>query len=85
MAKQAGFDAAFMNVGGGLGAELHAHAIPRVHVNAGMRLPEFEAHVSGFYESLQRRMGRARHPDLAAIDASATLRVPERISRPKIA
>jgi peptidoglycan/xylan/chitin deacetylase (PgdA/CDA1 family) len=54
IAKQAGFEAAFLNIGGGLGQHLPPHAIPRVHVNAGMRLPEFEAHVSGFYEALQR-------------------------------
>lgn len=54
MAKQAGFDAAFLNIGGGLGTSLPLHSIPRVHVNAGMSLAEFEAHVSGFYEALQR-------------------------------
>lgn len=54
MAKQAGFDAAFMNVGGGLGTDLPLHSIPRVHVNQGVSLSEFEAHVSGFYETLQR-------------------------------
>lgn len=54
MTKQAGFDAAFMNVGGGLGVELPRHALPRVHVNHGASLAEFEAHVSGFYEALQR-------------------------------
>ena len=48
IAKRAGFDAAFMNIGGGLGTELPPPAIPRVHVNAGMTLSEFEAHVSGF-------------------------------------
>jgi len=59
MTKQAGFDAAFMNVGGGLGVNLPMHTLPRVHVNAGMSLSEFEAHVSGFYESLQRGFRRA--------------------------
>lgn len=54
MAKNAGFDAAFMNIGGGLGSELPLHSIPRVHVNQGVSLAEFEAHVSGFYETLQR-------------------------------
>ncbi len=54
MAQEAGFDAAFVNVGGGLGAELPRHAIPRVHVNADMNLAEFEAHVSGFYTRLHR-------------------------------
>jgi peptidoglycan/xylan/chitin deacetylase (PgdA/CDA1 family) len=59
MAKEAGFEAAFLNTGGGLGTSLPPHAIPRVHVNAGMSLAELEAHVSGFYESLQRGVKRA--------------------------
>lgn len=55
MAQRAGFDAAFLNFGGGLGTELPPFAIPRVHVSAEMSLPEFEAHVSGFYMRVQRR------------------------------
>lgn len=58
MARQAGYLAAFMNVGGGLGAELPRYAMPRVHVTAKMELAEFEAHVSGFYLRLQRGAGR---------------------------
>jgi peptidoglycan/xylan/chitin deacetylase (PgdA/CDA1 family) len=54
MAKQAGYECAFMNMGGGLGTHLPLHAIPRVHVNSGMSMAEFEAHVSGFYEAIQR-------------------------------
>lgn len=54
MARDAGFSAAFINIGGGFGADLPLHAIPRVHVNADMDLAEFEAHVSGFYEQLHR-------------------------------
>lgn len=72
MAKQAGFDAAFMNVGGGLGTELPLHAIPRVHVNAGMTLSEFEAHVSGFYETLQRRMRRSPQTGVPGLEAVST-------------
>ena len=55
MAKKAGYDAAFLNYGGGLGVELPAYAIPRIHVTAEMNLGEFEAHLSGFHASLQRR------------------------------
>jgi peptidoglycan/xylan/chitin deacetylase (PgdA/CDA1 family) len=62
MAKQAGFDAAFMNVGGGLGTELPVYALPRVHVNQDVSLAEFEAHVSGFYEDLQRSLRRKPQP-----------------------
>ena len=53
MSKQVGFEAAFLNTGGGLGAKLPPHAIPRVHVTANMNLGEFEAHISGFYEMMQ--------------------------------
>jgi peptidoglycan/xylan/chitin deacetylase (PgdA/CDA1 family) len=72
MAKQAGFEAAFLNVGGGLGVDLPLHAIPRVHVNAGMRLAEFEAHVSGFYESLLRSTSRTPPITLPVLDAAHT-------------
>ncbi len=68
MTKQAGFDAAFMNIGGGLGSSFPLHEIPRVHVNAGMSLAEFEAHVCGFYESLQRGVRRTPQPSLPARD-----------------
>ena len=79
MTKQAGFDAAFMNIGGGLGSSLPLHAIPRVHVNAGMSLAEFEAHISGFYESLQRGLRRGAPqpsvPEFEVVpDASPNLR-----------
>jgi peptidoglycan/xylan/chitin deacetylase (PgdA/CDA1 family) len=58
MAQKAGYEAAFLNFGGGLGADLPPYALPRVHVTAGMSLAEFEAHVSGFYARLQRGAGR---------------------------
>jgi len=72
MAKQAGFEAAFLNIGGGLGVDLPFHAIPRVHVNAGMRLAEFEAHISGFYESLRRGTRRAPSINLPVLDVAHT-------------
>lgn len=55
MAAQAGFTCAFLNVDGGLGAETPRFALPRVHVTADMALPQFEAHVSGFYRALRER------------------------------
>jgi peptidoglycan/xylan/chitin deacetylase (PgdA/CDA1 family) len=55
MAEQAGFQCAFMNVGGGFGAQLPRFALPRVHVTADMNLPEFEAHVSGFHRDFRSR------------------------------
>lgn len=67
MAKQAGFAAAFMNLGGGLGVELARHALPRVHVNADMGMAEFEAHASGFYEALRHRLHRSPQPNLPSL------------------
>jgi peptidoglycan/xylan/chitin deacetylase (PgdA/CDA1 family) len=58
MTQKAGYEAAFLNFGGGLGTELPPYALPRVHVTAGMSPVEFEAHVSGFHARLQRRAGR---------------------------
>lgn len=55
MAQQAGFSCAFLNVGGGFGAETARFAFPRVHVTREMSLAEFEAHVSGFHGLLRRR------------------------------
>jgi len=55
MAQEAGYAAAFLNFGGGLGVDLPPYALPRLHVTAGMSLGEFEAHVSGFYARLRRR------------------------------
>jgi len=53
LAERAGFRCAFVNFGGGFGAELPHFAIPRVHVSAGMGSAEFEAHVSGFYQAFR--------------------------------
>ncbi len=58
MPRTAGFTAAFLNTGGGLGTDLPQFALPRVHVTSDMNLGEFEAHVSGFYAVLQRRAAR---------------------------
>jgi peptidoglycan/xylan/chitin deacetylase (PgdA/CDA1 family) len=54
MPKDAGFAAAFLNHGGGLGADLPDFALPRLHVTSTMSLSEFDAHVSGFYAWMQR-------------------------------
>ncbi|MGB6476315.1 MAG: polysaccharide deacetylase family protein [Candidatus Sulfotelmatobacter sp.] len=58
MAKDAGYAAAFLNYGGGLGAELPRYGLPRIHVTASMSLAELEAHVAGFHTALQRHAGR---------------------------
>jgi peptidoglycan/xylan/chitin deacetylase (PgdA/CDA1 family) len=59
MPKEEGYEAAFMNFGGGLGWDLPAFAIPRIHVTGEMSLPELEGHVSGFYGRLQRLFSRS--------------------------
>ncbi len=69
MAKEAGFAAAFLNYGGGLGADLPAFSIPRIHVTASMSLSEFEAHVAGFHSLLQRSAGRG--PQTGSPDTKA--------------
>ncbi|MGO8986685.1 MAG: polysaccharide deacetylase family protein [Terriglobales bacterium] len=56
LAAQAGFDCAFMNAAGLLGARFNRFALPRVHITADMNLSEFEAHISGFYHLLRRRL-----------------------------
>jgi peptidoglycan/xylan/chitin deacetylase (PgdA/CDA1 family) len=58
MAEKAGYKAAFLSFGGGMGAHLPRYALPRIHVTGDMTLAEFEAHVSGFYRSLRRQFGR---------------------------
>lgn len=62
MAQEAGYAAAFLNFGGGLGADVPPYALPRLHVTADMGLAEFEAQVSGFHAWLQRRAGRDALP-----------------------
>jgi peptidoglycan/xylan/chitin deacetylase (PgdA/CDA1 family) len=57
--KEAGYAAAFLNYGGGLGAELPPYALPRIHVSAEMSLAELDAHVSGFHGKLQQWVGRS--------------------------
>lgn len=52
--EQADYAAAFLNYGGGLGAELLPYALPRIHVTSEMSVAELEAHVSGFYGRLRR-------------------------------
>jgi len=58
MPGDAGYRLAFLNYGGGLGVEPAPFAFPRIHVTATMKLPEFEAHVSGFYARMRKRVGR---------------------------
>jgi peptidoglycan/xylan/chitin deacetylase (PgdA/CDA1 family) len=58
LAESAGYECAFVNVGGPLGKTFSRFALPRIHVTAEMSLPVYEAHISGFHDSLQRRLRR---------------------------
>lgn len=58
LAERAGYKAAFLSFGGGLGCDLPRFALPRIHMTREITLPELEAHVSGFHRSLRRQFGR---------------------------
>jgi peptidoglycan/xylan/chitin deacetylase (PgdA/CDA1 family) len=68
MPQKAGYEAAFLNYGGGLGTDLPPYALPRIHVTSEMSLAEFEGHVSGFHARLQRFAGRGSQSVGAAQD-----------------
>jgi peptidoglycan/xylan/chitin deacetylase (PgdA/CDA1 family) len=53
LAREAGFECAFVNVGGGAVDPSQRFALARTHVTADMSLAEFEAHLSGFHNRLQ--------------------------------
>lgn len=61
MAEKAGYQAAFLNFGGGLGSDLPRYALPRIHVTDQMSLPEFQAHVSGFDRRLRKFRKHSRN------------------------
>jgi peptidoglycan/xylan/chitin deacetylase (PgdA/CDA1 family) len=71
MVQKAGYEAAFLNFGGGLGTDLPPYALPRVHVTARMNLAEFDANVSGFYARLQQR-ARRRSQSVGMTQGSAS-------------
>jgi len=54
LAREAGFTCAFVNTGGGVVDRSQPFALSRTHVTAQMNLAEFEAHVTGLHERLQR-------------------------------
>lgn len=56
-AQQAGFSCAFVNVERWDGEFSNPFALPRIHVNYDMTLPEFAAHLSGLHSRLQRAVG----------------------------
>jgi peptidoglycan/xylan/chitin deacetylase (PgdA/CDA1 family) len=59
LAESAGYECAFVNVGGPVGKTFSRFALPRIHVTGEMSLPVYEAHISGFHDCLQRRLRRS--------------------------
>lgn len=55
-AERAGYQCAFMNIGGGFGAKSERFVLPRVHVSADMTSGEFEGHISGVYAQLLKKL-----------------------------
>jgi peptidoglycan/xylan/chitin deacetylase (PgdA/CDA1 family) len=53
LARQAGFDCAFINTESDMGDA--QFAVPRIHVSSATGVAELDAHVSGFYRSLKTR------------------------------
>jgi peptidoglycan/xylan/chitin deacetylase (PgdA/CDA1 family) len=54
LAREAGFTCAFVNTGGGAVDRSQPFMLSRTHVTAQMNLGEFEAHLSGLHQRLQR-------------------------------
>ena len=69
MAERAGFKCAFLNFGGGLGAANPRFALPRIHVTANMSIAEFEAHVSGFHQSLRQHFSSDANEPVTSLHA----------------
>ena len=59
LTESAAYDCAFMNIGAGFSAATNKFAVPRVHITAAMNLGEFEAHATGFHQSLQMKLRRS--------------------------
>jgi len=53
LAREAGFECAFLNMGGGASERTQPFTLSRTHVNADMNMAEFEAHMTGFHVRLQ--------------------------------
>jgi peptidoglycan/xylan/chitin deacetylase (PgdA/CDA1 family) len=56
LAEEAGYECAFVNVGGVLDRASARFALPRVHVTAELSLPVYEAHISGVHDALRGRL-----------------------------
>ena len=60
MAEEAGYECAFINVGGSPSVSSARFAFPRVHVTSGMSLTSYEAHVSGVHDAIRTKLRRSR-------------------------
>jgi peptidoglycan/xylan/chitin deacetylase (PgdA/CDA1 family) len=58
LARDAKFECAFANAGGGAVDASERYVLARTHVTSGMSLAEFEAHLSGFHTWLQATVRR---------------------------
>jgi len=56
LAEEAGYECAFVNVGGTLKSRTSPFEFSRVHVTAEMSLDVYEAYISGFHEDLKNRL-----------------------------
>ena len=54
LARQAGFECAFLNVGGDFTDRINPFSLARTHVTADMKVAELEAHMTGFHARLQK-------------------------------
>jgi len=53
LARKAGFECAFLNIGGGFSENSQPFAFSRTHITADMSVAELEAHMIGFHARLQ--------------------------------
>lgn len=60
LAEKAGYECAFVNVGGGVDVSSSKFSLPRIHVTTEMTPPVYEAHISGFHSSLQSWFRRTK-------------------------
>lgn len=56
LVQEAGFECAFVNVGGGFCRRSRLFTISRTHVTSGMNVSELEAHMIGLHARLQKAM-----------------------------
>jgi peptidoglycan/xylan/chitin deacetylase (PgdA/CDA1 family) len=53
LSQQAGFECAFLNMGGGFSDRARPLQLPRTHITAGTSIAELEAHMTGLHSNLQ--------------------------------